>query len=67
MGSLSPLHWLVVILVILILFGSSRVAGLGKGLGEGIRAFKKGITEDPPEEKASGEPKQIPRSTDGRL
>jgi sec-independent protein translocase protein TatA len=64
MGALSPLHWLIVILVILILFGSSRVAGLGKGLGEGIRAFKKGLTEDPPEEKPSSEPKQIPRSTD---
>jgi sec-independent protein translocase protein TatA len=66
MGSLSPLHWLVVVVVILILFGSSRVAGLGKGLGEGIRAFKKGLTEDPPVEKGSVEPKQIPPSTDTR-
>ena len=66
MGALSPLHWLVVILVILIVFGSSRVAGLGKGLGEGIRAFKKGLTEDPPVEKGVSEPKQIPESKDVR-
>ena len=66
MGALSPFHWLVVILVILVVFGSSRVAGLGKGLGEGIRAFKKGISEDPPEETKSKDPKQIPPSTDAR-
>ena len=37
---------LVVILVILILiFGTSRLASLGKGLGEGIRNFKKGVKE----------------------
>lgn len=66
MGALSPFHWLVVMVVILIVFGSSRVAGLGKGLGEGIRAFKKGISEDPPEEKKGKDPKQIPRSPDER-
>ena len=38
---------LLVILVILILiFGTSRIAGLGKGLGEGIRNFKKGIKDE---------------------
>ncbi len=66
MGALSPFHWLVVILVILIVFGSSRVAGLGKGLGEGIRAFKKGLSEDPPVETEKSEPKQIPQSKDDR-
>ena len=66
MGALSPFHWLVVILVILIVFGSSRVAGLGKGLGEGIRAFKKGLSEDPPVETGKNEPKQIPQSKDDR-
>jgi sec-independent protein translocase protein TatA len=38
---------LLVILVILILiFGTSRIAGLGKGLGEGIRNFKKGVKDE---------------------
>ena len=39
MGSLSPIHWLIVIVVVLLLFGPSRLAGVGKGLGEGIRSF----------------------------
>ena len=44
---------LVVILVILILiFGTSRLASLGKGLGEGIRNFKKGVKdEDEPDDQ----------------
>jgi sec-independent protein translocase protein TatA len=48
MGSLSPLHWFAVLLVVVLLFGPSRLAGLGKGLGEGIRGLKKGIADDPP-------------------
>lgn len=50
MGSLSPIHWLLVIIVLLLVFGPTRLAGAGKGLGEGIRAFKKGLSED--EEKS---------------
>jgi sec-independent protein translocase protein TatA len=50
MGSLSPIHWLIVIVVVLLLFGPGRLAGVGKGLGEGIRSFKKGITEDESDE-----------------
>ena len=51
MGSLSPIHWLLVIIVLLLVFGPSRLAGAGKGLGEGIRSFKKGLSEDPDEDK----------------
>jgi len=56
MGSLSPIHWLLVIIVLLLVFGPTRLAGAGKGLGEGIRAFKKGLSED--EEKQQEEAKK---------
>ena len=46
MGSLSPIHWLIVIVIVLLVFGPGRLAGVGKGLGEGIRQFKKGLNED---------------------
>lgn len=55
MGSLSPIHWLIVIVVILLLFGPNRLAGVGKGLGEGIRSFKKGLSEDEKEEEKKAE------------
>lgn len=55
MGTLSPIHWLIVIVVILLLFGPNRLAGVGKGLGEGIRSFKKGLSEEEKEEEKKAE------------
>jgi sec-independent protein translocase protein TatA len=34
---------LVLLLIIVVLFGSSKIPQLGKGLGEGIRNFRKGL------------------------
>ncbi len=45
MGSLSLVHWLIVALVILLLFGPSKVANLGKELGKGIREFKSAVND----------------------
>jgi sec-independent protein translocase protein TatA len=50
MGEFPPLHWLLVIAIFLLLFGTSKFASLGKGLGEGIRNFKASMKE--PEEEA---------------
>ena len=47
MGSFSAVHWLIVGAIALLLFGGgARLAGIGKGLGEGIKNFKKGIKDD---------------------
>ena len=59
MGSLSPVHWIIVLVVVLRVFGPGRLAGLGKGLGEGIRSFKKGLADDPEPKPPETEPKQI--------
>ena len=50
MGELSPLHWLLVIGIALLLFGTTKFAAVGKGLGEGIRNFKAAM-KDPDEKK----------------
>ena len=42
----SPTELLVILAIILVLFGASKIPALGKGLGEGIRNFKKGLTGD---------------------
>jgi sec-independent protein translocase protein TatA len=47
MGSFSIAHWLLVIAVIAIVFGPKKFAEAGKGLGEGLRNFKKGLKEEP--------------------
>ncbi len=50
MGELQPTHILLVLVVVVLLFGGSRLAGVGKGLGEAIRQFKKGLRDDAPAE-----------------
>lgn len=55
---MSPAHWVIVVFIILLLFGTSKIASVGKGLGEGIRNFKKGIEGLNEEEEAKA--KQIP-------
>lgn len=43
---LSIWQVLLILLVVLIFFGPSRIPGLGKSLGEAIRGFKKGLDDD---------------------
>ena len=45
MGNLGPGELLIIALVAMLLFGAGRIASIGKGLGEGIRNFKKGLKE----------------------
>jgi sec-independent protein translocase protein TatA len=42
---IGPREIVVILLVVMLLFGSSRIAELGKGLGEGIKNFKKSISD----------------------
>jgi sec-independent protein translocase protein TatA len=43
-GLLQPLHLLVILVVAMFVFGPKKLPELGKGLGEGIRGFKKAIS-----------------------
>lgn len=43
--SVGPRELLVIFLVVMVLFGGSRIADIGKGLGEGIRNFKKAVKD----------------------
>lgn len=45
---------LVILLIVIVIFGASKLPQLGKGLGEGIRNFKKGL-------KADDEPTSLPK------
>ena len=53
-GLESPVHLLIVLLVILLLFGAKRVPELGRGLGEGIRAFREGMNAGSEEDGNEG-------------
>jgi sec-independent protein translocase protein TatA len=44
-GLLQPSHLLLIALVAILVFGPSKIPELGKGIGEGIKNFKKGMKE----------------------
>ena len=46
MGSFSITHWLVVLAVIVLLFGAKKIHELAKGVGKGMRRFKKEMSDD---------------------
>jgi sec-independent protein translocase protein TatA len=46
MGFGAPIHWIVLLLVVLLLFGSGRLSSLMGDLAKGIKSFKKGMAED---------------------
>ena len=46
MGSLSIWHWIVVLVVVLLLFGRGKISELMGDMAQGIKAFKKGMSEE---------------------
>jgi sec-independent protein translocase protein TatA len=44
-GLFQPLHLLLIVAIALLVFGTSKFAAVGKGLGEGIRNFKSAMKE----------------------
>ena len=47
-GLFQPMHLLVILVIVLLLFGPKRLGEIGKGLGEGIRAFRQGVRDEKP-------------------
>ena len=45
MGSFSIWHWLIVLLVIILVFGTAKLKNMGKDLGGAIKGFKEGMKE----------------------
>ena len=41
------MHLIVILFIALLVFGPSKLSELGKGLGDGIRNFKKAVSDDP--------------------
>ena len=58
MGSFSIWHWLIVLLIVVLVFGTSKLKNLGRDLGSGIKGFKDGLKEGQ-EEAAKEDPKQV--------
>jgi sec-independent protein translocase protein TatA len=61
MPSLGVPELIIIFLIIIVLFGANRIPTIGRGLGEGIRNFKKGLKTG-----EEDEPERIPEKTGTR-
>jgi sec-independent protein translocase protein TatA len=58
MGGLSIWHWLIVLAIVALVFGTKRLRNIGEDVGAAIRSFRKGMQEgdDQPQLKAEPPP-----------
>ena len=43
MGGLSLWHWLIVLVIVVLVFGTKRLKNVGQDIGEAVKGFKKGM------------------------
>lgn len=66
MGSLSVWHWLIVLAIVVLVFGTGKLKNMGKDLGGAIKGFKEGMREadDKPADQTAA--KEIPQQQTAR-
>ncbi|HYO75376.1 MAG TPA: twin-arginine translocase TatA/TatE family subunit [Thermoanaerobaculia bacterium] len=57
-GSFGPMELVLILAIVVVIFGASRLPQLGRGLGEGITNFRDGLSKGNKDEKA------LPKSSD---
>jgi sec-independent protein translocase protein TatA len=64
MGSFSVWHWLIVLLIVVLVFGTKKLKNIGGDLGGAVKGFKDGMKEGsaPPETPATP-PQQVSGTT----
>jgi sec-independent protein translocase protein TatA len=58
MGSFSIWHWLIVLLIVVLVFGTKKLTNIGKDLGGAVKGFKDGM-KDGNAEAAGTPPQQV--------
>jgi sec-independent protein translocase protein TatA len=64
MGSLSIWHWLIVLLIVALVFGTKKLRNIGGDLGGAVKGFKEGMRES---EEPGAQEKQRELSRDGTV
>jgi sec-independent protein translocase protein TatA len=49
MGGFSLWHWIILLIVVILVFGTKKLPNLGADLGKAIRGFKKGVSDGEPD------------------
>jgi sec-independent protein translocase protein TatA len=61
MGSMSIWHWLIVLVVVMLVFGTKKLGNIGSDLGKAVKGFKDGIKGE--EDKPAAPPSQVADKT----
>jgi sec-independent protein translocase protein TatA len=56
MGSMSIWHWLVVLVIIMLVFGTKKLGNIGSDVGKAVKGFKDGVKGDEEKTGAPGAP-----------
>ncbi|WIM06953.1 MAG: Sec-independent protein translocase subunit TatA [Candidatus Nitricoxidivorans perseverans] len=56
MGSFSIWHWLIVLVIVMLVFGTKKLRNIGQDLGGAVKGFKEGIKEGTAESKPADSP-----------
>ncbi|WP_256451771.1 Sec-independent protein translocase subunit TatA [Luteimonas sp. NJZ50] len=56
MGGLSLWHWLIVLVIVVLVFGTKRLKNVGQDLGEAVKGFKKGMQDEDDNPSAASQP-----------
>ncbi len=60
MGSFSIWHWLIVLLIVMLVFGTKKLRNIGEDLGGAVKGFKEGMRDGTADNKpADGPPQQV--------
>jgi sec-independent protein translocase protein TatA len=69
MGSLSIWHWLIVLVIVMLIFGTKKLRNIGADLGGAVRGFKEGMREggEKAAEGANGAPQVTGKTVEGEV
>ena len=59
MGSFSIWHWLIVLLVVVLIFGTKKLKNMGSDLGSAVKGFKDGMKDGSASADAPAAPQQV--------
>jgi len=67
MGSLSIWHWLIVLLVVVLIFGTKKLRNMGSDLGGAVKGFKEGMKSEQDKEQAPEIPPSAGNTLEGEV
>jgi sec-independent protein translocase protein TatA len=64
MGGLSIWHWLIVLVIVMLVFGTKKLRNIGQDLGGAVKGFKEGMKEGTADDKPA-DPEKVGHTIEG--